>query len=245
MTSRERLMTVLRHGQPDRVPVSTYDMTGWHFDPRENLCSANDATAQITRDVFTTYLTGWWNNEPSYAPLMEEIRKKADCVYMTDVATVNRYTAENTVLTQNVCGNSTFTTITLKTPKGDLTQKFRTDKGIYTSWQTEHRIKDDSDIEKFLSIPFDPMPVDVSHIAAQDKFIGDNGIILVDIPDPICSAFDLFDFGEFTVRAFSEEKLMCRLLDKIYEEQEWFLKDMLKKGAGPLFRFAGPEVCTP
>ena len=35
------------------------------------------------------------------------------------------------------------------------------------------------------------------------------------------------------------------MLDKAYEEQNYFLGKMLKKGAGPLFRFAGPEVCTP
>ena len=37
MTSRERLMAVLQHKLPDRVPVSTYDMTGWHYDPRDEV----------------------------------------------------------------------------------------------------------------------------------------------------------------------------------------------------------------
>lgn len=246
MTSRERLMAALHHKTPDRVPVSIYDMVGWHYDPRETSEAwKQDIDTKISREIFTTYLTGWWCQEPSYQNLMQYIQQKADCVYMTDVPTTNRYVAEHTHMQQTLQGKSTLTTITLETPKGNLVRKFRTDNGIYTAWQTEHQVKDDNDIEKFLSIPFDPMPVDITHVKAQNEYIGENGIILIDLPDPICTVFDLFDFGEFTVRAFTEEKLMLKLLDKVYEEQSYFYEEMLKKGAGPLFRFAGAEACTP
>ena len=39
--------------------------------------------------------------------------------------------------------------------------------------------------------------------------------------------------------AFSEEDLMKKMLDKVFEEQYHFLEMILKKGVGPLFRFAG------
>lgn len=149
MTSKERLLTVLKHGQPDRVPISTYDMTGWSYDPRQL-----SGDAKLLRELFFTYMTGWWNREPSYSPLMEKIREKADCIFMTDVTCTNDYVAQHTHVEQRVEGKSTFTRITLTTPKGDLTQEFRVDPGVYTAWQTEHRIKDESDIEKYLSIPF-------------------------------------------------------------------------------------------
>ena len=179
MTSRERLMAVLQHKIPDRVPVSTYDMTGWHFDPRDQSLDPASPEA-ITREIFFTYLTGWWNKEPSYGPLMSYLREHADCLYMTDVPMQNAYVARHTHIDQWKEGKSTFTRITLTTPKGDLSQLFRMDEGVYTAWELEHRIKDASDIDKYLSIPYEPIEPDVSHISKQDAYIGEHGILLVE-----------------------------------------------------------------
>lgn len=245
MTSRERLLAVLQHKIPDRVPVSTYDMTGWHYDPRDDQQTEDNLNDYIKRNIFYTYLTGWWNQEPSYASLMEYVREKADCLYMTDVPMQNAYVGRNTELEQWVEGKSTFTKIILKTPKGDLSQVFRVDEGVYTAWEIEHRFKDYSDIEKILSIPYEPVTPDISHVKIQDEFIGDKGILLIDIPDPIVSVFGNFDMQTFLEFAYSEEELMEKLLEKAFDEQYSFLETILKLGVGPLFRFSGPEVCTP
>ena len=53
MTSKERLLAVFRHEEPDRVPVSTYEMAGHDME-------------------------SWYNKQPSYAVLMEVIREKTD-----------------------------------------------------------------------------------------------------------------------------------------------------------------------
>lgn len=245
MTSRQRLLTVLQHKLPDRIPVSTYDMTGWHLEPRDTRPGADPLQEYCRKHIFGAYMSGWWNEAPSYGPLMEHIRENADCLYMTDVETVNRYTAEHTHIEQRTEGDSIYTYITTVTPKGDLTQTFREDRGIHTAWQLEHKIKDEKDIEKFMSIPFDPLPVNTEHLKAQDKYIGDKGILLIDVMDPIYEVFDLFDFGEFTIFAMMEEKTITRMLDKVFEQQYYFLEEMLKKGVGPLFRFSGAEACTP
>lgn len=239
MTSRERLMAAIRHQIPDRVPVSTYEMTGWHFDPRE------ENQQEFNRSPTRMYLSGWWNAEPSYQPLMEYIRQNADCVYMTDVQTGNRYVKEHSETEYWRRENSQYTRYTLHTPKGPLSQTFRVDDGVYTAWETEHFIKTGEDVERYLSIPFDPEPVSTSHLQAQDAYIGDNGILMVDVLDPICEVAGLFDFSDFTVTAFTEPEIITRLLDFTYERQAHFLREMLEKGAGPLFRFAGPEYCTP
>lgn len=239
MTSRERLMAALRHELPDRVPVSTYEMTGWHYDPRE------ERQGGINRNPTRMYLSGWWNHEPSYQPLMEYLRQEADCVYMTDVQTVNRWAVEHTRTDTWSEGPSHYTRTTLETPKGPLSQTFRVDDGVYTAWEVEHLVKDEEDIERYLSVPFDPAPVEVEHLDAQDAWLGDRGILMIDVPDPICEVAGLFDFEDFTVTAYTEPNTLQRLLDFTYERQAHFLEGMLEKGAGPLFRFAGPEYCTP
>ncbi len=239
MTSRERLMAAIRHEAPDRVPVSTYEMTGLHYDPREREGQGPD------RSPARMYLSGWWNHEPSYQPLMAYIREQADCVYMTDIRTGDRYLKEHTHTETWREGPHQYTRTVLRTPKGPLSQTFRVDDGLYTAWETEHLVKDEEDVRRYLSIPFDPEPVDVSHLAAQDAFVGDRGILMVDVLDPICEVAGLFDFSDFTVTAFTEPDTITRLLDFAFERQRHFLGDMLRKGAGPLFRFAGPEYCTP
>lgn len=238
-------MAVLQHKIPDRVPVSAYDMTGWHYDPRDTVTDETDLNAYVRRKILYTYLIGWWNEEPSYAPLMSYLREKADCLYMTDVPMQNAYVARNTHMKQWTEGPSTFTRITLTTPKGDLSQLFRVDEGVYTAWEIEHRIKDESDIEKYLSIPYEPVEPDVSHVFAQDKFIGENGIMLIDVPDPVVEVFGLFSMEDFLMFAYTEPEKMGEMMDKAFEEQSYFLETILKKGVGPLFRFSGPEVCTP
>ncbi len=59
MTSKERLLAVLRGQVPDRVPVSTYELNAHHPDHFEN-------------------------HEPSYRRLMAAIAELADEMLMTD-----------------------------------------------------------------------------------------------------------------------------------------------------------------
>jgi len=220
MTSRERLMAVLKHEIPDRVPISTYELVGWDMN-------------------------SWANKEPSYKALMNYIREKTDCMYMISVTTINRYIKEHTYIEQWKEGKSTYVRTTIVTPKGDLTKLDRIDDDINTVWHIEPLVKNDEDLAKYFSIPDDLEPVDVTPLEKEEKLLGDKGILMVDIADPLCIAAELFKFGHFLIKAFTEKNIFIKLLDKIFEQQMFFLKDMLKKGAGPLFRIVGPEYATP
>jgi hypothetical protein len=246
MNSKERLLCVLRHEIPDRIPISLYEMVG--FNSRAT-CPRKfpDAMSEYQHDhIDYNYLTGWHNEEPSYQAIMEKIRRDTDCISMTDVSMSNPYLAEHTCYRQWREGESVLTSITLDTPKGELTRLYRVDDSIKTAWQIEHAIKTPEDIEKYLSIPDgDLTPVDLSNVNRKRDDLGDKGIIMIDIPDPVAIIFDLFEFGDFVVTAYTEKDLFLRLLDKVFEQQMFYLKDILKKGGGPLFRIVGPEVATP
>ena len=150
MNSRERLIKALKGGIPDRVPISTYELVGWNSDSFEN-------------------------QQESYRPLMDYIREKTDCIYMTGVSMVNRYVQEHTRVEKWREGKSTYIRVTLTTPKGELTKLDRIDCGINTVWHVEHFVKDDYDIEKYLSIPDDLVPVDTSHLKSIEEALGDKG----------------------------------------------------------------------
>ncbi|MBN1917660.1 MAG: hypothetical protein JW889_07110 [Verrucomicrobia bacterium] len=220
MTSRERLLTVFRHEAPDRVPVSTYEMVG------------HDTTS-------------WYNTRPSYAPLMDAVRDRTDCLYMCSPYWRDLGRESVTEVATRREGNRTYRTTTLHTPEGDLTAQTMEEDGLYTTWTTEHLAKNLDDLDKWLSIPYEPTPVEVAHILAERERLGELGLMLVDTADPICVMAELFEFGEFLVQAATNPKAILRAMDVIIERQLAVLKEALEHGAGPAWRLVGPEYGSP
>ncbi|OGF45535.1 MAG: hypothetical protein A2452_10215 [Candidatus Firestonebacteria bacterium RIFOXYC2_FULL_39_67] len=222
MTSKERLHCILKGNIPDRVPVSTYELNGWNFDSFEN-------------------------KEPSYKKLMDLVREKTDCLYMSSVSFDNSYIGKNTIVENKTEGISTISNIIIKTPEGDIKRTTRVDSNVYTTWNLEHFLKTDEDLKRYMSIPDTQEKPDCSRLFEIEKKLGDKGMILLSIEDPICVAAELFEFGEFTIRALTQTEDIVKLLDKLYFSQLEHLKDILKqiKNRGYLFRICGPEYATP
>ena len=229
MTGAERCLAVLRGELPDRVPVSTYELVGW------------DSTA-------------WENREPSYARLMEAVRRDTDCLYRWGPDWPKRGLGYFLTATEEVRadkqvrqeGTDEKTLHTVHTPKGDLTCRTSVRQGIHTTWTEEHFVKTGEDIERVLSIPYVRQgPPDVSDLARAQRELGDRGIILADVSDAICQVAPLFDFGEFTVWALTERRTVRRLLDYFHERIMDRLKMQLEAGVGPLWRLVGAEYATP
>lgn len=216
MTSKQRLLAVFRREQPDRVPVSTYEMVG-HDEQ------------------------SWYNRQPSYASLMDAIRDRTDCLYMCAPKWRDLGRESITDQHEHRDGNRTHRTVTLHTPKGDLTGRFMEEDGLFTTWTTEHFAKDLDDLDRWLSIPYEPTPVDVTQIAAERERLGERALMLVDVADPICIMAELFEFGEFLVHAMTNPDAIRRAMDVLIERQLARLKEALDGGAGPAWRLVGPE----
>ncbi len=220
MTGRERLLATLRREAVDRVPISTYELTNWG-----------------------TF--GWPAEEPSYQRLMAEVLTRTDALPLwgawmpsspDDVPADHERRQE---------GNYTVTRSTLHTPQGDLTTVCKENPQVKTVWTVEHLCKNEVDAERFLSIPFHPMPVDASGFAILDREVGEHGVVLCDIGDALCCVAPLFEFGDFTVLAMSELQLIRALCERAHERNMHLLRGMLAAGCGPLFRICGPEYATP
>ena len=229
MTGAERCLAVLRGEIPDRVPVSTYELVGW------------DSTA-------------WENREPSYARLMEAVRRDTDCLYRWGpewpkrglgyfLTATEEVTAEQQVRQE---GADQKTRHLIHTPKGDLVGRTSVRQGLHTTWTEEHFVKTAEDIERVLSIPYVRQgPPDCADLLRARAELGDRGIILADVGDAICQVAPLFDFGEFTVLALTEPKTTRRLLDFFHRRIMDRLEMQLQAGVGPLWRLVGAEYATP
>ncbi len=219
MTSRERLLTVLRRGRPDRVPVTIYEHSPFNND--------------------------WANDEPSYAPLMDlQMRygdsfvfAPLDCPVLLDDPNAVRGRQE-----RHPDGTVVLTT-EISTPKGPLRAVSRRDPGLMTNWQVEPLIKNDADIERVLSIPESPAEVNVRRLRDIEAAVGERGILCFSVGDAIGHVVGLFDFEDFVLRCMEDDGPIRALVDKA---QGLVLRAIEKTGAvvkNAAFRLWGPEYC--
>ena len=218
MNSKERLLNTLARRPVDRVPISTYEMVPWNAD-------------------------AWENQQPAYRSLMQFVREKTDCFYMTGFPARNR--AEDTTVTEWRDGDKRVRRTVVHTRRGELTACQYTIPGVNTVWRTERLLKSDDDIERFLSLERDLEPPDTSGFPDLQQQLGDRGIPLIDVADPICIVAELFEFGEFMLRAFTEPERIEALLDHVAPSVYTHLDSLLGHGIGPVFRIFGAEYVTP
>ncbi|MCL2165244.1 MAG: hypothetical protein FWH55_12870 [Oscillospiraceae bacterium] len=242
MTSKQRLERVLAHRIPDRTPISMYEMVQYNY--WEN---TDDV---LSYDVIGADYKGWYCKQPSYVALIEYLRKNADCLYMWFPEEIsgsgkflNGYDFTSRTQTQRT-GDSVITQVTIETPRGDLSVTTRVDKGLNTVWETEHLLKDINDVDKLLSLPYEPYRPDLSSYSAIEEKLGEDGIMMPNLGDPVLYVAELFGFTEFSLLAYTEKKRIKYLLDVMYERVLDNLQYQLLGGVKGLYRIVGPEYVT-
>jgi len=225
LTGRERILAALRGLPHDRIPVTT----GYYYE----------------------WVDDWKAAEPSYRRLVDFCRANADVLHPWHPKALDEklfMTSSPEVRVEwnrRTEGEITWLETLVHAPGGTLRKVVKRLPGAMTDWTVEHFIKDDRDLETFFSIPYEPVHYDCAGWEKEAARIGDRGILFPGFGDPLCNAAELFEFGEFTIRAMTEEKTFRRLLDFFARGVETYLKAVLASGAGEAFRLVGPEYATP
>jgi hypothetical protein len=231
MTRRERLMATLRGEQVDRPAVSFYEINGLDEDPEDS-------------NAFNIY------SHPSWRPLIELAREKTDRIVMRGVAykSITPEAIETMSVTESVLrSGSRFTTQRIRTGSRTLTARTRCDPDVNTVWTEEPLLKDTDDLRAFLEIPV-PAPdgePDVTSVHQAESALGDTGIVMIDTPDPLCLAASLFDMGEYTIIAMTEQALFRQLLNRFASSLLPKTKAVAEALPGRLWRIYGPEYASP
>ena len=243
MTPRERLLTAIAVKEPDRVPISCCELAG--YDPKS-----------------------WYNKWDSYKSLTDLVREKTDCMYMASLPVAPLVTAADVTLGVELqyCsfkgpidvrkwreGKSLFAETIYHTPKGDLKALYRVNDDTFTVWKLEHLLKDIGDIDKYISLDLEqPMEFDLSELTRTQAELGENGIMMFSLSDPICEVAELFDMSQFLIFSMTDTDRIKHFMDFVHERQIAYLKAVLQAGldAGVdwsecLFRICGPEYATP
>jgi hypothetical protein len=224
MTSRQRLLALLRGEPVDRCGVCAYGFDGFNRPQLSN----DPGCAELVKliDAETEVMLGW-------APRTE------GNIYLSASPDVSE--SEDRRMEQD----HTVIRTTIHTPRGDLHSLCVRHEGVETTWKVEHLLKTDEDVERFLSMPYVRPRVDGDDFAEALARVGERGLVKLEIADPICHVADLFEFGEFTVRAWREPATIRRLLDAMAPRVYDWLDGVLALGVrGAVVRLCGPEYAS-
>jgi uroporphyrinogen-III decarboxylase len=245
MQRRDRLMATLNGKTVDRPPVSFYELNGLDENPAD-------------LDLFNIY------SHPSWAPLIELTRERTDRIVMRPMVfkgapadplaelTIRRTWVEVEGESSEVPNSRQFTHTTIHYAGRSLTALTRRDADVNTVWHLEHLLKNGADLQTYLQLPQaefggggTEVQVDCIPILAVEEAIGDSGIVMIDLADPLCLAAELFDMSNYLVVALTEPGLFHRLVDRfaaiIYPKVEAVAQAL----PGRLWRIVGPEYASP
>ena len=173
MTPRERLISALNLEEVDRVPIFPYGI-----------------------DPFNRKL--WMYQYPSYEPLLNLVREKCDVMYGhkgglgIDAGVFLSATSQIKYWSRSHRnGEVTIVKRVIETPKGPITSITVRREGfpprVVKGW-----IETDEDLERFLSIPYEPPRPDLSFFFEEERRIGYRAAMSLNAPEPIGVVAPLF-----------------------------------------------------
>ena len=222
MTRKEHMLAAIRREPIDHVPFTTYN-----FHPCMD--------APHTKD-------------PGYAELLKLVWEKAGMLCKTQPSRSWPDADPGWARSREVKEEDghRIETVTQPTPKGDLRQVTVTPPG-QPGMVTEHLIKTDEDIARWMSLPLNAPEFDNSNLIEHERQLDGRGLLYVSYPDPMHSVAALFDFQDFAVRCIVQPETLRPMIDRVFEQSKEHVRRLCDACAGMevLFYSGGPEIATP
>ncbi|MCW4020811.1 MAG: uroporphyrinogen decarboxylase family protein [Candidatus Bathyarchaeota archaeon] len=232
MTSRQRMLAALRLEEPDRIPIGLRGV-----DPYGDL--------RLVGSFGTP-------QDSSYKPFMDFARKKLDIWHgWSPVRSDNIFlSASKSVKLRKdtyVEGDHEFVTHVVTTPKGVLNEIHgrRISQSEKAFLRVKPYIETEKDLESFMSIPYDPMKLDLTPFYKEKKRLGEAGVLMTDVPTPLGSIASLFGFEDFVKRIILSRDTIMMLFDIMFERCFDYAVQVLEAGAREVFQISGAELLAP
>ncbi|MCX8082397.1 MAG: hypothetical protein N3D17_03220 [bacterium] len=224
MTSRERIIAVIRGMMPDRVPVSLYKI-----DPFE-------------KDSF-------WVQHKSFEKLLSAAKEYQDTFHLWRPKTGFFFSAPGSIETKVEESQDTPLSKTVKisveTRRGLLSRTARTSMTSMHLWIQKPWIESERDILKFLELPYTPFKPDLTEFFQINSELGDRGIGVIALPDPLAVIYELFAPGDMPQFILSTPKLIYRLLDEMQKRLINLYRFISTSVANTVIRIRGAEYAVP
>lgn len=223
MTSRERLLAAMQLEEVDRVPIH---MRGVHVWNAEWVDSRHE----------------------SYQPVIEAVAENCDLCAFWGPGGGPLFTAspELRFETEVVPGDDWDERITtMHTPRGTLVSRHLTSNRGLPGMQREFFVKTIEDVEKALSVPYEPLQPDVSRFSELTETMGERGIVLCTIPNPLTPVHGLVGSELLAIWSLEEREIIGGLVGMFAERIGELVKYLLRQAVGPVFGSLGQEFAIP
>ncbi len=171
-------------------------------------------------------------------PLGRELLRKTDLIQDTS-AGGDPVLGKAAELEREQKGDTTVTII--HTPRGDLRSKHR--RTEVTGATVEFFLKEPADVEKMLSIPYEPPDLDLSSYASSCDRIGDDGLVLIGIGNGVATPASWFSPEGFCLAWADAPDLVEKLTAVATERLIDYVERLCRAGVAG-FRIIGGEYAS-
>ena len=202
MTSKERMLTALHRGIPDRVPVTIHQWQPYHLEHYMGGKTEIEAFKSLGLDAAATYY-------PSYRKIPTNDWKEEVVTSQKDDITVWDYT--------------------ITTPGGKLTYQLSGNK--FTSWYSEHMIKDYDDIYLFKKY-YPRMELKRKELEEHYDTLGNDGIARVGVPNFQGGCYQaaqvLYGTEQLIYECFDNPEWVTEFLDILLERRLEYISEQMR-----------------
>ncbi len=220
MTRSERMLAAIDRRAVDCVPHATYNIH--------------------------PYAESGHRDDPSYRPILDRIGASAGAMIKVSGGGGWVPGAAHVESRFEGRGDARIQYTTLHTPKGDLIRVASMPENK-PGMVTRHYLASDADIDKYLSLPCERIPVDLSSVRALYKVVEGRALLMVTYSEPMYATASLFHFEDFTIRCLTDLPSIKRMMDRAFEPCLDYMRDLTAacRGMNVILHTSGPEVCTP
>lgn len=223
MTSRERLLTAMRCGTPDRVPIQVRGVPVW-----------NETWVRSRHE--------------SYRPLIEAVRQHGDWVASWSPPTgrfLSDAPLELSTTTREVDDRWVLFETTLQTPQGPLVASYQSSRLGMPGLERSFFVKTEEDVERFFSLPYVPPKPSVEEYFRLEERLGERGLVLVSLLSPIGHVHDLLGSELLALWSAERREVVRHLVEVFTERLRTVIEHLLDQGVGGVYGFLGEEYATP
>lgn len=221
LTSRERILRIFRNEPVDRPALKL-----WGATPDEWLLHPDyrpvHKLAMKTTDLF----------DNAYSPF-DILRGCNPACGMTETVVD---TAKPTLKDRHEV---------LHTPKGDLHAVHRYSLAGEPGYTLEHFVKDAEDLERILSIPWEPHPFSLSTWTQKNARIGDRGIVMLSLDHAAYALHRLTGSETLAFLSVEERSLVEEAISVFSSRIRCHAREAIQAGFRGVFAWVGPELIIP
>ncbi len=186
------------------------------------------------------------SRDPSWTPLIDCVRDRADYeAYLHTSAFL--HTAHSAPQTAASVEEEDWTLVTVRVeaPAGDLVTRYRASKRGLPGMCVEFPVREPAHVDWALAVPYEPLTPDFSALATLEAAVGDRGVVMLSLEDPISYVHALLGSQLLAVWSLDRPDLIDAMIAEFTSRVADTLASLLEHGAGPVFSFTGTEYLSP